>query len=369
MPARRSFGSIRRLPSGRWQARYEDRFGRTHTAPRTFPTKTEAQRFLAGIETDLSRGTWHDERRGRVPFAEWAEQWRSTTVNLRSSSRARDESYLRNLILPTFGRQLVGEIDHLEVRRWVSELSASGRAPATVVKAAQILGKVIRSAVDARMILTSPCDRVPLPRIERAEMRFLEPREIARLATTIDPRYRAAVLVAAYGGLRAGELLGLRRQRVDLTAGRIEVAEIVVEVRGQITIGPPKTRAGQRTVPLPRVVVDALAAHLDASPADETGFVFPAPGGGPVRLGQWRQRFWRPATVTAGLDPLRIHDLRHTAVALWIAAGATPNDIARRAGHASVVTVLDRYGHLLPGLQDKVTDSLDRLAREGQADQ
>jgi integrase len=363
MAARRSFGSIRRLPSGRWQARYEDRFRRTHTAPHTFPTKAEAQRFLASVETDLNRGTWLDERRGQVPFAEWGEQWTSTTVNLRSSSRARDESYLRNLILPTFGRQLVGEIDHLEVRRWVSELSASGRAPATVVKAAQILGKIMRAAVDARMILTSPCDRVPLPRIERAEMCFLEPREINRLAKTIDPRYRAAVLVAAYGGLRAGELFGLRRPKVDLAAGRIEVAQIVVEVRGQITLGPPKTSAGQRIVALPKVVVEALAAHLDAIPSADDRLVFPAPGGGPARLGHCRQRFWKPATIAADLHPLRIHDLRHTAVSLWIAAGATPNDIARRAGHTSVVTVLDRYGHLLPGLQDEVTEALDRLAR------
>jgi len=98
------------------------------------------------------------------------------------------------------------------------------------------------------------------------------PVEIAHLADAIDPRYRARVLVGAYGGLRIGELAGLRRSRVDLTPGTIDVAKIVVEVCG-LTSGPPKTRAGRRSVSLPRPVLDELAAHL--APTDE-GFVLPS---------------------------------------------------------------------------------------------
>jgi integrase len=77
----------------------------------------------------------------------------------------------------------------------------------------------------------------------------------------------------------------------------------------------------------------------------------------------FRRRFWTPAVASAGFDGLRIHDLRHSAVALWIAAGASPNEVAARAGHRSVITVLDRYGHLLPARRDDVTDALDRMAR------
>lgn len=361
MARRRTFGNSRRLPSGRWQVRYLDGTGTRHTAPITFATKAEANEYLASTQTDFARGQWIDQRRGRTPFEEWPRQWQATTVNLRPSSRARDESYLRSLILPTFGTTPVGDIDHLMVRAWIAALIASGKAPATVVKAAQVLGKILRAAVDARMIPASPCDRVPLPRIERSEMRFLTPRDVETLAGAIDQRYCSAVYVGAYCGLRAGELFGLRSNRVDLERRQLEVAEIVVEVRGEVIIGPPKTRAGRRTVPIPRVVAEALEKHLQVKTGDD--FVFAAPAGGPVRLGQWRQRFWLPAVERAGVAPLRIHDLRHTAVALWIAAGATPTDVARRAGHTSVVTVLDRYGHLLPGMQDTVTDALDHLAR------
>jgi Phage integrase family len=189
-------------------------------------------------------------------------------------------------------------------------------------------------------------------------MRYLAPAEVSRLADAIDPRYRAVVLLGAYGGLRAGELFGLRVPRLDLPAQRLDVVEQVVEVSGNL--GAPKTKAGRRSVPLPVVVCDALSEHLRQWPSDD--LVFTAPDGGPVRLASWRSRFFKRAVDAAGVAPLRVHDLRHTAVSLWIAAGASPREIASRAGHTSVSIVLDRYGHLLPGSESRVNDELDRLA-------
>jgi integrase len=218
------------------------------------------------------------------------------------------------------------------------------------------------------MIAQSPCQRVPLPKVEREEMRFLTPPEIARLADAIRPSYRALVLVGAYGGLRIGELASLRRSRVDLLRGTVEVVEIVTEVGGRLRVGPPKTRASRRTVGLPRAVVEELAVHL-ATPAPPDAFVFTAPKGGPLRVIAFRARIWRPATRTAGLDGLRIHDLRHTAVALWIAAGANPKEVAARAGHTSVSFTLDRYGHRYPESDAALRDRLDALYSAGQRDQ
>jgi integrase len=194
------------------------------------------------------------------------------------------------------------------------------------------------------------------------------PAEIARLADTIRPSYRALVLVGAYGGLRIGELAGLRRSRVDLLRGTVDVAEIVTEVGGRLRVGPPKTRASRRTVGLPRAVVEELAAHL-ATPAPPDAFVFTAPKGGPLRVIAFRARTWRPATRNSGLDGLRIHDLRHTAVALWIAAGANPKEVAARAGHTSVSFTLDRYGHLYPESDAALRDRLDAIYSVGQRDQ
>jgi integrase len=199
-------------------------------------------------------------------------------------------------------------------------------------------------------------------------MRFLTPAEVARLADSIRPEYRALVLLGAYGGLRIGEMAGLRRGRVDLEGGMVEVAEIVTEVSGYLHFGPPKTRAGYRRVGLPRVVVEALAEQL-ARPGSADDLVFVGPQGGTFRLAGFRHRIWRPATLAAELDGLRIHDLRHTAVALWIAAGANPKEVAARAGHTSVSFTLDRYGHLYPDADQALRDRLDALHALSQARQ
>ena len=230
-----------------------------------------------------ARGTWTDPALGRVLFRDWLGEWWATTTNLRASTMERDESLLRRLALPRFGDAPLAAISQRDVRAWVAELSAGPLAPATVQKAYQLLGKVMGAAVDAGMLAQSPCRRVPLPKVEREEMRFLTPAEVATLADAIQLRYRALVLVAAYGGLRIGELAGLRRGRVDLLRGTVQMAEIVVEVRGVLHIGPPKTRASRRTVGLPRFVVEELAAHL-ADPNDPEAFVFTAPEGGTLRL-------------------------------------------------------------------------------------
>jgi integrase len=161
---------------------------------------------------------------------------------------------------------------------------------------------------------------------------------------------------------------GLRRGRVDLDHGMVEVAEVVTEVSGYLHFGPPKTRAGYRRIGLPYVVVEALTEQL-AGPGSGDDLVFVGPQGGTLRLARFRHRVWRPATRAAGLDGLRIHDLRHTAVALWIAAGANPKEVAARAGHTSVSFTLDRYGHLYPDADQALRDRLDALHALSQARQ
>jgi integrase len=220
------------------------------------------------------------------------------------------------------------------------------------------------AAVNADMIARSPCRAVRLPKIERQEMRFLTPAEVARLADAIGLRYRALVLLAAYGGLRIGELAGLRRGRVNLLRGTVDVAEIVVEVRGKLFVGPPKTRAGRRTVGLPRAVVEELATHMGPLGAADT-HVFTSDKGGILRTSNFRAKVWLPAIRAVGLAPLRPHDLRHTAVALWIAAGANPKEVSVRAGHTSVSFTLDRYGHLFEGHDLELRDRLDAMLADG----
>jgi integrase len=353
---------VRKLPSGRFEARYRGGDGREHS--RRFATRREARAFLDQVGVQQRAGEWLDPAAGRIKLVDWVDRWRATAIDLRPSSLARDEAYLRTHVLPAFGGTPIGKITPLDVRQWVAELARSGKAPATVHKAYQTLSKVLAAAVDSGLLARSPCQRIPLPKIEQDEMRFCTPEEVHALAAAIDPRFRALILFDASCGLRLSELAGLQRQHLDLGRRVVRIVLNAVEVRGDIVWGAPKTRAGRRVVPIPASVADVLADHVDEFVRSEPDApVFPGRYGGVLRAGAWRNRFFYPAVERAGIDRLRPHDLRHTAVALWIAAGANPKQIARWAGHTSVSVVLDRYGHLYQGHEGAVLTQLDRLLR------
>jgi integrase len=359
----RSFGTARRLPSGRWQVRYYDQAGVRHTAPRTFPSKSDANRYLAQVEADLLRGAWTDPRLARITFGEWAERWWPTTADLRPGTRTFYDYLLRRLLLPAFEDTPLGRIDLMTVRSWLAGLHELGEVtPTTIAKAYRLLRRILNVAVEAGYLPRNPAVIKGAGLERAAEMRHVSIPQLHALAEAVPGRYRALVLVAGYGGLRWGELVGLRRRRVDLAGARIHVVEQLAEVAGKFIVAPPKTAAGQRVVVLPSVAVAALADHLDdyAAPGPD-GLVFPSGRGTYLQRSNFSRLVWRPAVQRLGLDGLRFHDLRHTAATLAAAAGATTKELMERMGHTSPAVAL-RYQHVMADRQAQLASALDDLA-------
>jgi integrase len=314
--SRRRFGSVRRLPSGRWQVRYRTSDGRQHTAPETFATKTEATRHLAQVETDLGRGQWSDPRLGRTSFAAWAVRWEATTVNLRANTRAAYRNLLRRYLLPTFGPMRLADLDAMAVRAWLAKLERDGVGASTRAKAYRMLSRILGTAVETGYLARNPCTIRGAAAEPAPEMRFATVAEVAALADAIP---------------------------------QITVAEQLLEVRGRLAFGPTKTGAGLRTVTLPAVAAEALAEHLSVyAEAGPDGLVFSAERGGPIRRSNFTRRVWIPTTRTAGVEGLRFHDLRHTAATLAVAAGASTRELMVRMGHSSSAAAL-RYQHVMAG--------------------
>lgn len=367
MTRRRQFGSVRKLPSGRWQARFVDRHNVHHVGPTTFTTKAEANRYLSMVEADLSRGEWTDHRRGRVTIAECAEEWLATTVHLKAKTRVGYESLLRSHVLPAMGDMAVGAVDQADVRTFVADLVGAGVAPGTVRNAFRVLSLVLSSAVAGGAIKANPATGVKLPRSDPAEMIFLTSEQVNDLADAIDEHYRVLVLFAAYCGLRAAEIAGLRVGRVNIERGVVDVVETLGDANGQLVWSDTKTHA-RRTVPLPAFLREELAGQLGARGTDAHGLVFTSMGGLPIRQNNFYRRYFKPAVIRAGLPPeTRFHDLRHTCAALLIAQGAHPKAIAELLGHSTITVTLDRYGHLLPGLALTLADGLDQAYRDSRS--
>ena len=167
---------------------------------------------------------------------------------------------------------------------------------------------------------------------------------------------------ASFGGLRFGELAGLRRKRINNVRGTVQIAEVLIEVNGELSFGPPKTKNSVRTIPLPRRVMKELEQHLDAYvETDPEALVFTGPKGAPLRRAGFHRCWWAPATGQAGLERLKVHELRHTFVALWVDAGENLKSVSVRAGHSSVAFTQDRYGHLYEHRDPEIQDRLDAL--------
>jgi integrase len=359
----------------RWDVRYRDDTRRQRK--RSFDRKLDAQRFARSVETDLLRGDWIDPRRAQEPFEQWAASWMATLGNRKPKTRESYESIVSRHLLPRFASTPIGAIDYPRVLAFIADLQRAGAGPGTVRNIRDVLRLILAFAVRSGALKSNPVADVEIQRTRRSEMIFLDPDQIMTLAhevTAPPPRYRRGerrragypeygllVRFAAFTGLRAGELVALRVASLDLMRRRVEVNASASEAYGDLQFVATKTYE-RRTVPIPRSLIEELAALVASR--DREDFVWESPSGGPFRYSNWFKRHFKPAVERAGLPvATRFHDLRHSYAAMLIAQGAHPRAIMERMGHSTITVTLDTYGHLLPKIDAALDDALDGMYR------
>jgi integrase len=279
-------------------------------------------------------------------------------------------------LVPAFGQMRIASIGPLDVRKWLAELA--GAQPSSEVRRSYVmLRMVMKAAVENELIVKTPCV-AELPRATQAEMRFLSVAEVDELAEAFHPHSKVLVYVLAYCGLRWGEAVGLKRKYVDTSRRTIRVEEQLTEVDHQFYFGQPlKTAAARRTVRMPAFVatlleehvayIEALRRDLDLPPLGRDDLIFTTSKCRPWHRASFRLNHWLPALRAAGLTELRVHDLRHTAVAFAInLSNAHPKAVQIRFGHSSIQQTYDRYGHLFPQMDEAIADDLDQAYRARQ---
>jgi integrase len=221
-----------------------------------------------------------------------------------------------------------------------------------------VVSGIFRAAVRDRLIVSNPCEGTRLPKVTKARVEPLPIETVRAIGRALPARYRALVTLAAGTGMRQGECLGLTVDRVDFLRRTVTVNRQLVTVPGREPfLAPPKTSASVRAIPLPQIVLDALAAHLAAFPTDE--LVFVNERGHPIRRTAFGSR-WRAAVVTAGAPSgTGFHDLRHFYASLLIRHGESVKVVQARLGHASASETLDTYSHLWPDSEDRTRTAVD----------
>lgn len=378
----------------RWRVRYFDDAGRLASLS-GYTTKTAADAAARDVETDQSRGVFLDPKAGDVKLGEWVEAWLDA-LHVSAATSAKYDVFLRRHILPKFGRLPLRAITRLSLRAWVKGLRQT-HAESTVAGIFSLLSSILEEAVEERLIQSNPCRRVKAgDPAAVAERPFADEYLVANLARHCGD-LGLLVTLTAYTGLRWGEVTGLRRQHLHLAKSRLDVVESLHEVKGALSMGPPKTAAAKRQVALPPFLVDMLREHLAALSGEH---LFLGDDGGYLRRSNFSRRFWRTSLVREGLlgrlerggdlwaaqwqdrqgvlrtemfnteykavtaiatrenrPGMHFHDLRHTHKTWLIEDGVPEVAQAKRLGH-KMRGVQGIYSHVTPEVERRLVAGL-----------
>ncbi len=361
---------ITRRPSGRYQAQVS--VGQRRRKSKTFDLLAEAQAWKRDTEAGIASGTVAERTSPtlRQAGAEWLAGAHDGAVRNRSGQRYRPstlrgyEHALETRLYPALGGTRLSDIRRGTLNRLLGKLQAQGLSASTTRNILMPLRAIFRWGLDLELINLNPTSGLALPHDGGRRERFATAAELGVLLDALPPRDRALWATAAYAGLRRGELMALRWSEVDLGAGVIHVNRSHNPESG--STGEPKSRAGNRRVPIPPVLRDYLDEHqARARPGQLLVFARSALAGrrrgpdGPFSDSGLSQRA-RKAWADHGLQPITLHECRHTYASLMIAAEESPKALQTYLGHSSITTTYDRYGHLMPAAEVASANRLQR---------
>ncbi|MBV8931631.1 MAG: site-specific integrase, partial [Kutzneria sp.] len=283
-------------------------------APDTFDTKKAAEQWLSRTETLILSGEWTNPELGKIQLGDYADRWITQRPGLRPRTIGLYRWLLAKYIVPNLGGVQLGKLSTALVREWRANLLDDGVSETMAAKAYRLLRAVLNTAVNEDRILPrNPCKVKGADKENSAERPVLTVAQVFDLADRMPDRFRALVLVTTFATLRWGEVSALRRCDVAPDGSWVRVSFAHTEVKGRgIVVGPPKSRAGVRTLALPKSIRHEVVKHLATYVKQaNTALVFTGEKGGAVRSGNFYQRTkWTKTVAKMGLKGLHFHDLR-----------------------------------------------------------
>ena len=432
---RRSFGAIRKLPSGNYQAAFKDLDGSNQVAPQTFKTREAADQFLAIKQAEQiaekqagEAGRWIlNKNRGAIPLSDYIARHFATKQDWAERTRELNERLAKRWILSPIEGQCLADknldsITPLMVREWFAAVQRASFESATIAKtpkplndsaaaklwaksknitcnplgkastellelwraagspqrvnppastelspagrtgAAQtyrLLKSIFNAAIDDELLDRSPIKDKSATVVRSRKTQAATSEQVAELAEQVPARYKAAVMVAAYGCFREGELFALARKHYNAFNRTLTIERAVKKLTGKPAfIGATKTIGSNRTIVLPKIAAEALEHHLEQYVSSEPESLIFTNGQGSLVTSSELSGWFIPARNRAGLPTLRWHDLRSTGLTIAASTGASITALMNRAGHTSVRAAMI-YQKLTKQDDQKIADSID----------
>lgn len=335
--------------ASRWLACWTAPDGRERT--KAFPTKARARKYAEDMEADARRGTYVEPRAARTTVREWCATWLAGYRTRRAGTVRQAEVHIAQ-ITAEFGDLPLAAVRPSQVRSWCARLKDEGAADSYVYALHARLSQIMSDAVHDGILVRSPCSRRTSPGAGRQRPYVATTAQVWALYDAMGERYRAAVLLAAFAGLRVAEACGLRVADVDFLRGVISPAV-------QYPADELKTEVSRTPIPIPRLLAERLSAQVAAYPAET--ILTNAWG---QQLSPWTlERHIRAARGKVDGLPggFRYHDLRHYFASLLIASGADVKTVQARLRHASAKTTLDTYAHLWPDRDESTRAAVEAV--------
>ena len=359
------------MRNGRIQASYIAENGCRYYATHTYDTRLDAEGWLANERKLIELGEWTPpESRATakaiatVTVREYADRWLAER-DLAPKTRALYRELLESRILPLLGDEMVCAVTPATVRAWWVGLGKK-KTPTRNTHAYQLLKTIFNTAHEDRAVAENPCQiktagRPPKPR----DVQALAPAELEKVAEAVPQRYRAAVPVAAWCGLRFGELIELRRKDVHVAGGRtvLKIRRAATRVDNKLVTGPPKTDAGIRDVSVPPHVAEILREHMKVHTGrGPEAFVFTTTRGQRLSTTAFTKSV-KAGFASVGKPDMRVQDLRHVGATLAAQAGATTTELMRRIGHTTPAMAM-RYQIAAADRDAAIADAMSRMVAD-----
>ena len=334
-----------------------------------YKTQREAQRELTAALEAEARGVRVDT--GRLTVGAYLDEWLASRLRLRPSTARSYEAHLRLYLKPALGALRLADLRHADIDRVFAALVTEGRlSPTTLKRVHATLNKALNDAVKRHLLVVNPAAHVELPRAHAKGFDIWTPTQLADfLHETRDDRHWPLYRLAAFTGMRRGELAGLRWVDVDNDLGLLHIRQQRVQLGYAVIEGPPKTKSGQRTVQLDADTVAVLRTHALSQEAEKIvageawrgdDYVFCHEDGAPLHPEFVTRRFVR-LVQRLDLPKIRLHDLRHTHASHGLAAGISMKVIQERLGHSSLALTADTYTHVMPHVASEAASIIARL--------
>lgn len=360
-----------------YQARYREPGGRQRK--RSFRRKVDAERFLTTLEADKLRGSYIDPDAGKILLGTYAAQWLAAHAGTESTQIA-TEVRIRVHVLPTLGALELRTIKPSTVQRWLRTLD--GCAPSYQRVIFGTLSSILSAAVDDELIPRNPCKVNSVKRPSLPSRRVI-PWTLEQLHAVHDElpdRYAIVATLGAGLGLRQGEIFGLAVDDIDFPRR-------VVNVQRQVKVYPDNRlifdlpKGGKtREVPLPEIVADELAAHIQqfrpvtvslpyatkAGPQTSVPLILTSRERAAVNRNYLNAHIWKPALRRAGLPATRsngCHALRHLYASVLLDSGESIRAVSAYLGHADPGFTLRTYTHLMPSSETRTRNAIDHALR------